>query len=226
MTDNHQHALTTLREIDASFHRLFEAVAEDNVGSTPAANPLATLHRAQARIDAALFAHHQRADDTGLPESGACLLQWDPPSTPPRRLVFEPDGGNWCRREHEWTGDGWRTCGRDTVENVAIRVPAAPHYPNPVDPPTIDTLLAWIRGTWTNPDPPALVFDRTPTTEQGVLVAVGDELRYRERDSHQWYAVTEHALTEHLQQQGQPTLQSLAETALSRHHFTHRSLTQ
>ncbi|GAA0277811.1 hypothetical protein [Halobacterium noricense] len=228
MTDAQQPALAVLQDIDANFHRLFESVAEtDATESTPAGDPIAMLHRARAQIDAALLDHQRRTDDTSLPDSESCLLQWNPSGTPPRRLVLEPrDGDSWTRRELEWTGDGWRVCRRDTVDDVAIRAPAAPRYPNPVDPPSIDTLLAWVRGAWTHPDPPALVFEATATTEQGVVVAVNDELRYRERDSQQWYTVTEDELYHHLQQQGQPTLQSLAETPLTRQHFTQSPLTQ
>jgi len=230
MTDSQQRALATLRDIDASFHRLLETIAEDEATvSTLAEDPIATLRRARSQIDAALLEHQHRVNDTTLPESGSCILQWDPPSTPPRRLVLDPDsdGDSWTRRELEWTGDGWRVCGRDTVGDVAIRAPAAPRYPNPVDPPTIDTLLEWIRGGWTNPDPEVLVFDATATTEQGVLVAVAGELRYREADSHRWFTITdEDELPHHLQQQGQPRLQSLSETALTRQHFTPSPLTR
>ena len=224
MTENQQRALATLRDIDASFHRLLEGVAEDNATtSLPAEDPIATLRRARSQIDAVLFAHQRRTDDTTLPASGTCVLQWDPPQTPPRRLVLDPDNdgdSRWTRRELEWTGSGWRVCGRDHVDDVSIRAPAVPRYPNPVDPPTIDTLLEWIRGGWTHSDPPALVFDATSSTEQGVLVAVDDELRYRERNAHRWYTVTEDELSHHLQQQGQPRLQSLSETPLTRQHFT------
>jgi len=230
MTDSQQRALATLQDIDASFHRLLEAVAEDEAtASQPAEDPIATLRRARSQIDAALLEHQHQTDDETLPDGSSCILQWDPPSTPPRRLVLDPDsdGDYWTRRELEWTGDGWRVCGRDTVDDVAIRAPAAPHYPNPVDPPTIDTLLEWIRGGWTNPDPEVLVFDATATTEQGVLVAVDGELRYREADSHRWFTITdEDELSHHLQQQGQPRLQSLSETALTRQHFTPSPLTR
>lgn len=230
MTDSQQRALATLRDIDASFHRLLETVAEDEgTVSTPAEDPIATLRRARSQIDAALLEHQHQTDDETLPDSGSCILQWDPPSTPPRRLVLDPDsdGDHWTRRELEWTGDGWRVCGRDTVDDVAIRAPAEPRYPNPVDPPTIDTLLEWIRGGWTNPDPEVLVFDATATTEQGVLVAVEGELRYRESDSHRWFTITdEDELSHHLQQQGQPKLRSLSETTLTRQHFTPSPLTR
>ncbi|PHQ44021.1 hypothetical protein Z052_00880 [Halorubrum sp. C191] len=221
MTSSQQRALATLRDIDASFHRLLERVAKDDATASPP-EPIATLRRARSQIDATLFAHQRRTEDTTLPASGSCVLQWDPPQTPPRRLVLDPDseGDSWTRRELEWTGSGWRVCGRDTIDDVAISAPAERRYPNPVNPPTIDTLLEWIRGGWTNPDPEVLVFDATSPTEQGVLVAVDDELRYHERDGHRWYTVTEDELYHHLQQQGQPTLQPLSETALTRQHFT------
>jgi len=230
MTDTQQPELAVLRDIDASFHRLFEAVAEtDETESTPAEVPITTLRRARSQIDAALFEHQHRTGNTTLPESGSCILQWDPPSSPPRRLVLDPDsdGDGWTRRELEWTGDGWRVCGRDRVDDVAISAPAEPRYPNPVDPPTLDTLLEWIRPSWTQPDPEVLVFESTATTEQGVVVAVDDELRYRERDSHRWVTVSEEdELYHHLQQQGQPTVQSLSETSLTRQHFTPSPLTK
>jgi len=229
MLDSQQRALTTLRDVDASFHRLFEAVAEDeDTGSMPERDPIATLRRARSQIDAALFAHQQRLDDTTLPESGSCVLQWNPGSTPPRRLVLDPvsDGDCWTRREFEWNGSRWRVCSRDSVSDVAISSPAEPRYPNPVDPPTIDTLLKWIRSGWTNPDPEVLVFNATATTEQGVVAAVEDELRYRELDSHRWFTVSEDELQHHLQQQGQPRVQSLSETPLTREHFTPSPLTQ
>ncbi|MCG1004803.1 MULTISPECIES: hypothetical protein [Halobacterium] len=229
MTDSQQRALATLRDIDVSFHRLFEAVDEDEATAlTPAEDPIATLRRARSQIDSALFEHQRRTADGTLSDGGTCVLQWNPSGTPPRRLVLDPkDGDTWTRRELEWTGDGWRVCSCDTVDDVAIRAPAEPRYPNPVDPPTINTLLEWIRGSWTNPDPDVLVFDATATTEQGVLVAVDGELRYREVDSHRWVTVTdENELYHHLQQQGQPTLTSLAETPLTRQHFTPSPLTR
>ncbi|MCD2200901.1 hypothetical protein LPA44_13495 [Halobacterium sp. KA-4] len=229
MTDTQQPALAALRDIDARFHRQLEAAATaDETAATPVRDPVATLRRARAQIDAALLEHQHQTDSGTLPDGGTCVLQWNPPGTPPRRLVLDPkDGDTWTRRELEWTGDGWRVCRRDTVDDVAIRVPAEPRYPNPVDPPSINTLLEWIRGSWTNPDPDVLVFDATATTEQGVLVAVDGELRYREVDSHRWVTVTdENELYHHLQQQGQPTLTSLAETPLTRQHFTPSPLTR
>ncbi|RLM88659.1 hypothetical protein D3D02_11740 [Halobellus sp. Atlit-38R] len=229
MTDSYQRALATLRDLDARIHRQLEAAATpDETATTPAADPLATLRRARSQIDAALFAHHHRTADRTRPSTGSCVLQWDPPQTPPRRLVLDPgsDGDSWTRRELEWTGDGWRVCSRDTVADVAISAPAEPRYPDPVDPPSIDTLLDWIRGSWTNPDPAVLVFAATATTEQGVLAAVDDELRYREADSHRWFTVTDtEELYHHCQQQGQPTVQPLSETALTRQHFTPSPLT-
>lgn len=228
MSDTDQPELETLREIDARFHRLFEAVAEDSESeSTPTEDPLTTLRRARSQIDAALFAHQHRTDGTTLPESGSCILEWDPSGSPPRRLVLDPDsdGDSWTLRELEWTGTEWQVWGRTRVDDVAIRAPAAPRYPTPIDPPTIDTLIEWIRGGWTNPDPPALVFDATSTTEQGVVVAVNGELRYRERDSERWQTVTQDELTEQLQQRGQPTLQSLSKTTLTRTQFTINSPT-
>lgn len=229
MTDTQARALSTLRDLDARFHRLFELFSDNNeTAAKPVADPIDTLRRARSQIDAALFEQERRMDDGTLPDSGSCVLQWDPPRTPPRRLVLDPDsdGDSWTRRELEWMGDGWRVCGRDTVNNVAIRAPAEPRYPNPVDPPTIDTLLELIRGSWRNPDPDVLVFDATASTEQGVLVAVDNELRYREQDSHQWYTVTdEEELYHHLQQQGQPAVQSLSETPLTRLQFTPSPLT-
>jgi hypothetical protein len=229
MTDTQSRALATLREVDASFHRLFEAVDDaTETAAPPVTDPITTLRRARSRIDATLFEHQRRTTNGKLSDGGSCVLQWDPPGTPPRRLVLDPDsdGDSWTRRELEWMGDGWRVCGRDTVNNVSIRAPAEPRYPNPVDPPTIDTLLELIRGSWRNPDPDVLVFDATASTEQGVLVAVDNELRYREQDSHQWYTVTdEEEIYHHLQQQGQPTVQSLSETPLTRLQFTPSPLT-
>jgi hypothetical protein len=229
MTDTQTHALATLREIDARIHRLFETVDDANeTVATPGADPLITLQRVRSQIDAALFEHqHQTADGT-LSGGESCVLQWSPAGTPPRRLLLAPDndGDSWTRRELEWTGDGWRVCGSDVVNDVAISPPAEPCYPDPVDPPTLDTQLEWIRGTWTNPDPDVLVFDATATAEQGVVAAVDDELRYREQDSHQWYTVTdEEELYHHLQQQGQPAVQSLSETPLTRLQFTPSPLT-
>jgi len=229
MTDSQQRTLATLRDIDASFHRLFEAVAEDGAtASTPVEDPLAILRRARSQIDATLFEHQRQTADDILPGGESCILQWNPTGTPPRRLVLDSDsdGDCWTRRELEWTGNGWRMCGHDTVHDVAISVPAEPRYPDPVNPPTLDMLLEWIRGTWTHPDPDVLVFDATATGEQGVVAAVDDELRYREQDSHQWYTVTdEEELYHHLQQQGQPAVQSLSETPLTRLHFTPSPLT-
>ncbi|MDL0131935.1 hypothetical protein PNP59_13545 [Halobacterium salinarum] len=229
MTDPQSHALAVLRDVDARLHRLFEAVENaDETAATPAPGPLGVLRRARSQIDAALFAQHCRADDESLRGDGSCILQWTPRRTPPQQLVLEPDsdGDSWTRRELEWTGAGWRTCRRDTIRDVAISAPAGPRYPAPVDPPTLDALLALIRGTWTHPDPDVLVFDTAGTTEQGVLVAVEDELRYRAADSHQWYTITNEAeLSHHLQQQGQPVVQSLSETSLRRQHFTPSPLT-
>lgn len=228
MTDTQ--ALAMLRDIDARFHRLLEAVdTADETAATPSADPLATLRRARSQIDAALFEHQRRTDDGTLPDGGSCILQWDPPRTPPRRLILDPDsdGDSWTRRELEWTGERWRTCGRDSVTDVAISAPTEPRYPDPIDPPTIETQLNWIRGTWTHSDPDVLVFDATATTEQGVLGAVDDELRYREAGSPQWVTVTDEAeLYHHLQQQGQPSIKALSETTLTRHHFTPSPLTR
>lgn len=220
---NYQRELETLREIDSNFHRLFEAVNDgDDVVSMPGGNPLATLRRARAQIDATLFAPRRRRDDATFADDGACLLQWNPPSAPPRRLRFEPDntGESWTRREFEWTGAEWRSCGSDRVEDVAIRAPAATRYPDPVDPTPLETMLEWIRDSWARPDPPALVFAKTATTEQGVVVSVDGELRYRERDSPQWYPATTDEFYHHLRTHGQPTLLPLSETALTRQHFT------
>ena len=229
MTDSQQRALATLRDIDASFHRLFEAVVEDEAtASKPAEDPIATLRRARSQIDAALLEHQHRTDDETLPDGGLCVLQWDPPRTPPRRLVLDPDSDDdsWTRRELEWTGDGWRVCGRDIVNDVAISAPAEPRYPDPMAPPTLDTHLEWIRSTWTHPDPDVLVFDATATGEQGVVAAVDDELRYREQDSHQWYTVTDkEELYHHLQEKGQPAVKPLSETPLTRLQFTPSPLT-
>ncbi|SEW35038.1 hypothetical protein [Halobacterium jilantaiense] len=229
MTDSHARTLETLRDIDARLHRLFEVVDEtDETAAPPDADPLATLRRARSQVDAALLEHQRQAADDIRPGGGSCVLQWNPPGTPPRRLVLDPDSGGdgWTRRELEWTGSGWRMCGHDTVHDVAISAPAEPRYPDPVDPPTLDTLLEWIRGTWPHPDPDVLVFDSTATAEQGVVAAVDDELRYREQDSHQWYTVTDkEELYHHLQQQGQPAVQSLSETPLTRLQFTPSPLT-
>ncbi len=230
MTESQQRALEAIRDMDSRFHRLLEAVADaDEATTTPATDPIATLRRARAQIDAVLFEHHRRTADGTLPDGDSCVLQWDPPTTPPRRLVLDPnsDGDSWTRRELEWTGDSWRVCGSDSVDDVAIRAPAEPRYPNPVDPPTIDTLLEWIHDSWSNPDPPALVFDATAKTAQGVLVAVDGELRYREADSDYWCTITDEAeLYHHLKQQGQPAVQSLSETSLTRQHFIPSPLTQ
>ncbi len=58
MTDTQTRALTTLRDIDARLHRLFEAVDDVNgTAATPGADPLATLQRARSQIDATLFEH-------------------------------------------------------------------------------------------------------------------------------------------------------------------------
>lgn len=224
MTDTQTRALETLRDIDARLHRLFEAIDEANeTAATPDADPLATLRRVRSQIDATLFEHQRHTTDSTLSGGGSCILQWRPAGSLPRRLVLDPDsdGDSWTRRELEWTGTGWRMCGRDTIADVALSAPAEPRYPDPVEPPTLDTLLGWIRGTWTHPDPAVLVFDATATTEQGVVAAIDDELRYRQRDSHQWYTVAvEDELYHHLQQQGQPTVQSLSETPLTRMQFT------
>ncbi|MDB2275439.1 hypothetical protein [Halorubrum ezzemoulense] len=226
---DYQRELETLREIDSNFHRLFEAVNDgDDVVSMPGGDPLATLRRARAQIDAALFAFRRRRDDVTLADDGACLLQWNSPSAPPRRLRFEPDttGESWTRRELEWTGTGWRSCGSDRVEDVAIRAPAAARYPDPVDPTPLETMVEWIRDSWARPDPPALVFAKTATTKQGVIVSVDGELRYRERDSPQWYPATTDEFFHHLRTHGQPTLLPLSETALTRHDFTPSPLSQ
>jgi len=224
-----QHELETLREIDSNFHRLFEAVNDgDDVVSMPGGDPLATLRRARAQIDAALFASRRRRDDITLADDGACLLQWNPPDAPPRRLRFEPDGigESWTRREFEWTGAEWRSCGSDRVDDVAIRAPAAARYPDPVDPTPLETMLEWIRDSWARPDPPALVFAKTATTKQGVVVSVHGDLRYRERDSPQWYPATTDEFYHHLRHHGQPTLRPLSETALTRRDFTPSPLSQ
>ncbi|ELZ43723.1 hypothetical protein C464_16277 [Halorubrum coriense DSM 10284] len=229
MSDTHQHAVSTLRDVDAGFHRLLEAVAADEAaGSVSDSDPIATLRRARSQIDAALFAHQHRTADNTLPESGSCVLQWDPGSTPPRRLVLDPDsdGTSWTQREFEWNGSGWRVCRRTSVSDVAISAAVAPHYPSPVDPLTVDALVTRIRGSWMNPDPDVLVFTATATTERGVVAAVADELRYRELDSTRWFRVTTNELQHHLQQQGQPALQSLSETPLTRQHFTQSPLSQ
>ncbi|MDL0144696.1 hypothetical protein [Halobacterium salinarum] len=227
MTETDERALELLRNVDARFHRLLEAVdTADETAATPTEGPIDVLWRARSQLDASLFEQQRRTEGGQLPAGGSCILQWTPPGSPLRRLVLEPDGDSWTRRELEWTGAGWRTCRRDAIRDVAISAPAEPRYPDPVDPPTLDTQLAWIRGTWTNPDPAVLVFDATGSTEQGVVAAVDDELRYRGADSHQWYTVTdEEELSHHLQEQGQPTVQSLSETALTRYHFTPSPLT-
>lgn len=227
MTDSQAHALATLRDVDARLHELFEAVENaDETAATTAPTPLSVLRRVRSKIDAELFVQHCRTDDESPRGDGSCVFQWTPHDTPPRRLVLEPDGDSWTRSELEWTGAGWRTCRRDTIRDVAISAPDEPRYPEPIDPPTLDTLLALIRGTWTNPDPDVLVFDAAGMTEQEVLVAVDGELRYRDTDSHQWYTVTNKAeLSHHLQQQGQPVVQSLSETSLTRQHFTPSPLT-
>ena len=224
-----QRELETLREIDSNFHRLFEAVNDgDDVVSMPGGDPFSTLRRAGAQIDAALFASRQRRDDATLADDGACLLQWSPPGAPPRRLRFKPDstGESWTRRELEWTGAEWRSCGSDRVDDVAIRAPAVVRYPDPVDPTPIETMLEWIRDSWARPDPPALVFAATATTEQGVVVSVDGDLRYRERDSPQWYSATTDEFYHHLRHHGQPTLQPLSETALTRQHFSSGPVSQ
>jgi len=169
MTDYHCE-LETLREIDSNFHRLFEAINDgDDVVSMSGGDPLATLRRARAQIDAALFASRRRRDDVTLADDGACLLQWNPPGAPPRRLRFDPDstGESWTRRELEWTGTEWRSCGSDRVDDVAIHAPAAARYPDPVDPTPIETMLEWIRDCWARPDPPALVFAKTAHDRTG-----------------------------------------------------------
>jgi len=225
----YQPELETLRDIDTNFHRLFETVNDsEGYPPMPGDDPLATLRRARAQIDAALFAYRRRTEGATLADDGTCLLQWDPPSAPPRRLRFEPDstGEMWTRRELEWTGAEWRPCGSDCVDNVAIRAPAAARYPDPVDPTPIETMLEWIRDSWVRPDPPVLVFAETATTELGVVVCVDDELRYRERDSDQWYPATTDEFYHHLRAHGQPTLRSLSETPLCRHHFTPSPLRQ
>ncbi|TYT61779.1 hypothetical protein FYC77_11845 [Natrialba swarupiae] len=101
-----------------------------------------------------------------------------------------------------------------------MRAPTEAQAPTPTDPPALKALLEQLRGQWHRSDPPALVFDATATTEQGVVVAVDDELRYRELDADDWQAVTRDGLYHHIQQQGQPTLTTLAETPLTRKHFT------
>lgn len=224
----YQPELETLRDIDTSFHRLFEAVHNSEAPSMPGDDPLSTLRRARAQIDAALFAYRRRTEDATLADDGSCLLQWDPPSAPPRRLRFELDstGETWTRREWEWTGAEWRTCGSARLDNVAIRAPAAARYPEPVDPTPIETMLEWTRDSWARPDPPALVFAKTATTEQGVVVSVDGDLRYRERDSPQWYPATTDEFYHHLRTHGQPTLLPLSETALTRHDFTPSPLSQ
>lgn len=222
MTTTQQRALEVLRDIDTSFHRLFEAIDQaGEIGETPASDPLATLQRAQTQIDAALIGHHSRTGETTRPETRGCVLQWDPPEGPPRRLGFEPkDDGSWRRRKLEWTGAGWRGRSTDAVEDVAVTTPAHPRYPNPVDPPTIETLIEWIDGGWTRPDPPVLVFEPTATTHEGVVAAVDGELRYRHCDSSRWVVTTADELSHHLEYQGQPTLKSLSETSLEPRDFT------
>ena len=65
-----------------------------------------------------------------------------------------------------------------------------------------------------------LAFEAADGIQQGVVAAVDDELRYRQRDGTQWYETTTDELYHHLEQQGQPTLESLSETPLDRRHFT------
>lgn len=229
MTDTDDDILAALRAIDTSLNRLCETVADSDAGvSSSGENPITALRRVRSHIDTEVFAQQRQAEGTTLPASGSCVLQWEQPGTPPRRLVLDPtsDGNRWRRREHEWTGDGWRLCGSDTIENVAIRAPAEPQYPNPVDPLPIDTLLERIQGDWSNPDPDVLVFEPTATTTEGVLAAVDDELRYRDADSYQWVTIIdEDELYHHLEQQGQPTVKSLSETTLTRKHFVPSPLT-
>jgi len=223
MTDNQQRLLETLREIDISLHRLFEAVDEaDKIAADPASDPLETCRRIRSQLDAALFGHQHRTDDAILPAAGSCVLQWGSPGSLPRRLEFKPDdsGDSWQLSELEWTGADWRVCRVDEITHLAIAAPADPRYPDPVDPPTLQTLIDWITDSLTRPDPPVLAFESDDGIQQGVVAAVDDELRYRQRDARRWYETTTDELYHHLEQQGQPTLESLSETPLDRRHFT------
>ncbi|WP_202911821.1 hypothetical protein [Natrialba swarupiae] len=223
MSDDLQEFITALEEIDTDIHQLIEELSTTtDIATSRQADALQQLHNARSALNPVLFAlrHQQAASATR--ESDAITLQWDPDGTPPRRLVFEPksEDGEWSYRKLEWEGTGWRPCGRSTVEDVAIRAPTEAQAPTPTDPPALKALLEQLRGQWHRSDPPALVFDATATTEQGVVVAVDDELRYRELDADDWQAVTRDGLYHHIQQQGQPTLTTLAETPLTRKHFT------
>ncbi|SFC67861.1 hypothetical protein SAMN05444422_11460 [Halobiforma haloterrestris] len=222
-TDDLQGYITSLEEIDTKIHELLEELsATDEIDTSCQTDILQQLYNARSEIDPVLLALRNQQTDSATGKSDTITLQWDPDGTPPRRLVFEPksEEGQWSYRKLEWDGLGWRPCGRSTVEDVAIRTPTKSQYSTPTSPPTLDTLLEQLRGQWHRSDPPALVFDATATTEQGVLVAVDDELRYREQDGQDWHTVTKDDLYHHIQQQGQPTLTSLAETPLTREHFT------
>lgn len=58
--------------------------------------------------------------------SDAITIRWTPPSSRPRRMVFEPRStGGYTRIEQEWTGEEWRTVGSEIVSNVGLESPAA-----------------------------------------------------------------------------------------------------
>ena len=58
--------------------------------------------------------------------NGTITLRWTPPNARPRRVRFEPRaGGGWRRITQEWTGEEWRTTGREIVADVGLEAPAA-----------------------------------------------------------------------------------------------------
>ncbi|OIB58838.1 hypothetical protein [Natrialba sp. SSL1] len=228
MNDDLQEYLTALEDIDSQIDHLLEELKEtDELEVTLQANLIQTLRQTRSEMDPALLAVRKHCDAPATPGDDSIILQWTPTGRPPRREILEPThgGDSWSRRLLEWDGTGWRPCSRTEVDDVAIRTPTETRHRNPSDPLLLEVLLEKLRGTWSQPDPPALVFDANTENEQGILVAVDDELRYREQDDDRWYDIKPEVLTHHLQKRGQPTLQSLSETPLGREHFTASPLT-
>ncbi|OIB56153.1 hypothetical protein BBD46_19290 [Natrialba sp. SSL1] len=63
-------------------------------------------------------------------------------------------------------------------------------------------VLSQTRGTWWQSELLALVFESAIGAEPGVVVDVDGDLRYRERDTDQWYEITNDGLQNYLTQRG------------------------
>lgn len=222
MSDDLEDYIAILEEIDTKIHHLLEDLEGGNdLDVSLQVNAIQTLRNARSQIDPVLLAFRQQQDSRSTADSDAITLQWTPTGAPPRRLIIEPATGDeeWSHRTLEWDGSGWRPRNRSDIEDVAVRAPTESDHLSPTDPPRLETLQAKLHEKSSHPDPLALVFEATTTTEQAVVVAVDGELRYRQYDDSQWCQITEDELTRQLKQQGQPTLQPLSETQFNREHF-------